>query len=353
MGVRGYNISECINKSLMKTIRTLLSIVLGLMSCYTATAQSYTDLDVSNQATIGAAIHLGRVQTGLTAGSSSYGLRMEVSQQSEEVMKSYTIQGYYQDNWVAVEDWGWVTVPGYWSPQYTWGVVGQDYFPPVLDENGVVILLGFWTDRFGLIYDGDSWVPDSTNWGITGTHQENQGTWVPDQLVSYSEMRYDAPVIHHSASRSDSNWVWEVPDANGSLRKVMRLWDGGMALPLPNGDVKMTLSPTSLFYKNSTALNASDTMDKIVQMNAEGTTHTTTVNALGLTEENKMEARPELIRLTRRDADGTLGQTQIAAKSAAFGGVVEVTGDLKVQGTLRVPKRGDISMGEFTSGPQP
>ena len=66
-----------------------------------------------------------------------------------------------------------------------------------------------------------------------------------------------------------------------------------------------------------------------------------------------MEARPELVRLTRRDGDGTLGQTQIAAKSAAFGGVVEVAGDLMVQGALRVPQRGDISMGEFTNGPQP
>lgn len=37
----------------MKTIRTLLSFVLGLMSCYTASAQSCKDLDVSNQATIG------------------------------------------------------------------------------------------------------------------------------------------------------------------------------------------------------------------------------------------------------------------------------------------------------------
>jgi len=339
----------------MKPILTLLVISLGLASGITANAQSYTDLDVSNQATIGTAIHLGSVQLGQTVGSMSYGLRMDVSQQAEEVMQSYTIPGYTQDNWVTVEDWGWVTVPGYWTPNYVWGVVGQDYFPPILDENGVEISSGYWVDRYDWIHSEDARVPESTNWGITGTHQENQGTWVPDQLSSYSETRYDAPVIHASASRSDTNWVWEVPDAGGSLRKVLRLWDGGMALPLPNGEVKMTLSPTSLVYiSTQSAPNGTDNLDKFTQMNAEGITQTATVAAAG--EESKMEARPELIRLTRTEMDGgitTLGQTQIAAKSAAFGGVVEVAGDLKVQGTLRVPKRGDISMGEFMSGPTP
>ncbi|MFM2169594.1 MAG: hypothetical protein RIS79_3965 [Verrucomicrobiota bacterium] len=332
----------------------LLILSLGLASGITASAQSYTDIDVSNQATIGAAIHLGSVQLGTTsAAGTSYGQRMEVTQQAEEVMQSYTIPGYYQDSWVTVEDWGWIDLPGYLAPQYSWGIVGEDYFPPVVDENGVEIAAGYWVPRYGDVYMGDTWCGGTTEWGITGTHQENFPTWVPDELVSYSEIRYDAPVIHHAASRSDTNWVWEVPDGSGSMQKVMRLWNGGLALPLPNGDVKMTLSPTSLFYTSSTALNASDTMDKVVQMNAEGITHTTTVNALGLTEESKMEARPELVRLTRRDGDGTLGQTQIAAKSAAFGGVVEVAGDLMVQGALRVPQRGDISMGEFTNGPQP
>ena len=339
----------------MKTIRTLLPVVLGLMSCYTASAQSYTDIDVSNQATIGAAIQLGSVQLGQTAGSTSYGVRMDVSQQAEEVMQSYTIPGYTQDNWVTVEDYGWVEVPGYWSPQYDWTIVGEDYFPPVLDENGVEIAAGYWVPRYGDVYVGDMWVAPNSNWGITGTHQENQGTWIPDELVSYSETRYDAPVIHASASRSDTNWVWEVPDSNGSLRKVLRLWDGGLTLPLPNGEVKMTLSPTSLFYASTqSAPNGTDTLDKLTQMNAEGITQTATVATAG--EESKLEARPELIRLTRTEIDAgfaTIGQTQIAAKSAAFGGVVEVAGDLKVQGTLRVPARGGISMGVFTDGPQP
>jgi hypothetical protein len=280
---------------------------------------------------------------------------MAVSQHAEEVMQSYTIPGYYQDNWVTIEDWGSLLVPGYWTPNYVWGVVGQDYFPPVLDENGMEISPGYWGDRYDWIHSGESWVSETTTWGITGTHQENQQTWVPDQLSSYSETRYDAPVIHHAASRSDTNWVWEVPDAGGSLRKVLRLWDGGMALPLPNGEVKMTLSPTSLVYiSTQSAPNGADNLDKFTQMNAEGITQTATVAAAG--EESKLEARPELIRLTRTEMDGgitTLGQTQIAAKSAAFGGVVEVAGDLKVQGTLRVPKRGDISMGEFTNGPTP
>ena len=114
----------------MKPHHHLLT-ALGLVLGTSVFAQSYSDLDVSNQATIGAAIHLGSVQLGsTTAAGTSYGLRMAVSQQAEEVMQSYTIPGYTQDNWVTVEDWGWVTVPGYMAPQYIWGVVGQDYFPP-------------------------------------------------------------------------------------------------------------------------------------------------------------------------------------------------------------------------------
>ena len=114
-----------------------------MRSCYTASAQSYTNIDVSNQATIGAAIDLGSVQLGQMAGSTSYGQRMAVTQQAQEVMQSYTIPGYYQDNWMTVEDWGWVEVPGYWVPQYTWGIVGEDYFPPVCDENGIGIAAGY------------------------------------------------------------------------------------------------------------------------------------------------------------------------------------------------------------------
>ena len=339
----------------MKFILTLLGVFLGFAASTAVFAQSFSDIDVSNHATIGAAIDLGAVQLGQTAGNTSYGVRMAVSQQAHEVMQSYAIPGYYMDNWVTVEDWGWVDVPGYWSPQYTWGIVGEDYFPPVYDENGVEIAAGYWEPRYGDIYSGYFWVDSSSTWGITGTHQENQSTWVPDELVSYSEMRYDAPLIHSSATRGDANWVWEVPGSNGGFRKVMRLWDGGVALPLPNGDLKMTLSPTSLFYTSSqSAPNGTGQLDKMNQMNAEGIIQTASVAAAG--EESKMEARPELIRLTRMEtANGrtTIGQTQIAAKSAAFGGVVEVAGDLKVQGVLRVPEQGDLSMGEFTSGPQP
>ncbi|MFO1440192.1 MAG: hypothetical protein U1F81_17860 [Verrucomicrobiaceae bacterium] len=338
----------------MKLPSCLLAVLSMLLST-TASAQSYTDIDVSNQATIAGAIDLGTVQLGQTAGSVSYGVRMNVSQQAEEVMQSYTIPGFYQDNWVTIEDYGTIWVPGYYVPNYTWGIVGQDYFPAVYDENGNELTGEHWEPRYGDVYTGDSWVQGYSSWGITGTHQENQPTWVSDDLVSYTETRYDAPLIHSSATRGDANWVWEVPDSSGGVRKILRLWDGGLALPLPNGDVKMTLSPTSLFYTSSqSAPNGTDQLDKVNQMNAEGMTQIATVAAAG--EQSKMEARPELLRLTRTEVTNgstTIGQTQIAAKSAAFGGVVEVAGDLKVQGTLRVPQRGDVSMGEFTSGPQP
>lgn len=331
---------------------TALSLLLGI----TVSAQSYTDIDVSNQATIGAAIDLGSVQLGQTAGSTSYGVRMKVSQQAEEVLQSYTVPGYNMDNWVTVEDWGWVESGGYWSPQYSWQWVGQDYFPPVYDEFGNVIEPERWESRYDNVYIGDVWVSGEQVWGITGTHQENQQIWVPDETQSYTEMRYNAPVIHQRATRSDANWVWEVPDGNGGAREVMRLWDGGLGLADISSGLGMTLSPSALYYARSGTVPGAASSNTSAQVGAEVTTYTTTSISGGLWAQSKSEMRPELVRLTRTEAAGgttTVGQTQIAAKSASFGGVVTVKGDLKVQGVLRVAQGGDIDMGEFTNGPQP
>lgn len=313
----------------------------------TATAQSsFSDIDVSNDASIGSALRIGQVQLGSTAGSTSHGVRLSVSQGAQEnVWQSVITPGYYQDNFVSVEDYGDIWTPGYNQPQYEWGIVSYNYFPATYDENGVEITAEYYEPVYGNVYTGDIWIEGYNTWGVIGTHQENQQIWIPETTQSYSEWVYDAPIIHSSATRSDANWVWDVPTGDGNTRTVLRLWDGGMALPDASGATNMTLSPTGLQY----VLPGGSQYATYAAGSAEWHSNSATV-------QEKAEQRPELIRFTRSEtANGTTtsSQTQISARSASFGGVVEVTGDLKVIGTLRVPKRGDISMGEFTNGPQP
>lgn len=331
-------------------------LLLGFFVSSPVWAESFSDIDVSNNATIAGAAFFGSIQVDSLGNSLSHGMALNVSQTTEEVVSGYIIPAHYDDNWVTVEDWGWVEVGGYWSPQYSWQVVGQDYFPPVYDEFGNVIEPEHWEDRYGNVYIGDIWFPGNQTWEITGTHQENQQIWVPDETQTYTELRYNAPVIHQRATRSDANWVWEVPDGNGGAREVMRLWDGGLGLADASSGLGMTLSPSALYYTRSGTVPGAEASTTTAQIGAEVTTYTTTSNGGGLWAQSKSEVRPELMRLTRTETTGgtmTVGQTQIAAKSASFGGVVTVQGDLKVQGVLRVAQRGDIDMGEFANGPQP
>lgn len=331
------------------------SLLLGLLASSPVLAESYTDIEVSNNSTIAGAAFFGSIQVDPMGNSLSHGMALNVSQTTEEVWSSYIIPSHYVDKWVTVEDWGWIDVGGYWSPQYSWQVVGQDYFPPVYDEFSNIIEPERWEDRYDNVYIGDTWFAGNQMWEIIGTHQENQQMWVSEVTQTYSELRYNAPVIHQRATRSDSNWVWEVPDGNGGTREVLRLWDGGLALA-DAGGMSMTLSPTALYYTRNGTVAGASSSNTTAQVGAEVTTYITTSNGGGLWAQSKTELRPELVRLTRTEATGgttTIGQTQIAAKSASFGGVVTVQGNLKVQGVLRVAQHGDLSMGEFTNGPTP
>lgn len=334
----------------------LPGLVLGLLLPGSALAQGFTDIDVSNNATIAGAAFFGSIQVDQMGNSLSHGMALNVSQTTEEVVSGYIVPAHYVDNWVTVDQWGMMESGGHWSPQYSWQVVGQDYFPPVYDEFGNVLEPERWEDRYDNVYVVDVWVPGEQVWGIIGTYQENQQIWVPDETQTYTELRYNAPVIHQRATRSDANWVWEVPDGSGGAREVLRLWDGGLGLADVSGVMSMTLSPTALYYTRGGTVPGATSSNTTAQIGAEVTTYTTTSNGGGGWAQSKTELRPELVRLTRTEATGgttTIGQTQIAAKSASFGGVVTVQGNLKVQGVLRVAQHGDLSMGEFTNGPTP
>ena len=111
-----------------------------------------------------------------------------------------------------------------------------------------------------------------------------------------------------------------------------------------------------LTYTRSGTVAGASSSSTTALVGALAATYTTTSVTSGVWGQSKTEVRPEMLRLTRTEtASGTttIGQTQIAARSASFAGVVTVQGDLKVQGVLRVAAHGDISMGEFTNGPMP
>lgn len=295
---------------------------------------TFNTVTVNQDATIAGAAFFGSVSndnTPLGPITPFPGMKVHVTQGSNEVWNSVMVSGYYQDNWVTVEQWG--NVPsntGRWEPQYTWGIVSEEYIPPVYDYDGSVITEGYWNQTFGDVYTGDVWVADPDVWGITGTITENQPIWVPDHYEStYSYTQFHAPLIHQTATRSDANWVWEVPTSEGTTRAVMRLWDGGIALPNYDGQTLMSITPTSIYYSNETGSNS--------LMNAQGSLYLTQVTNGATLEESKSEVRPELLRLTRKEVTNnvaTIGMTQIAAKSATFGGIVTVEGNLNVLGTI-------------------
>lgn len=318
-------------------IKTFLPTVLCLATATLATslsAETFNNVTVSQDATIAGAAFFGSVHSeGLPGNPTNIpfpGVKMHVTQGSQEIWNSVLVPGYYQDNWITVEQWGYAPGPGHYEPQYTWGVVSQEYIPPVYDAEGNLIGGDYYQDTYGDVYTGDVWVPGEDTWQIIGTTMENQPIWIDDHYDStYSYTQYDAPLIRQTATRSDANWVWEVPTLEGEAKAVMRLWEGGLGLLNYEGQMRMSITPTSVYYENGAGSST--------QMKADVTTYVTQVTGSGTFEESKTEVRPELVRLTRKEVVNnvmTTGQTQIAAKSASFGGVVTVQGNLIVEGTI-------------------
>ena len=66
--------------------------------------------------------------------------------------------------------------------------------------------------------------------------------------------------------------------------------------------------------------------------------------------------RAETLQFVRTESGPTGAtnvQTQIAARSAQFGGAVTVEGNLNAKGTVRLLPAGDLSMGAFHKGTKP
>lgn len=302
----------------------------------------------------------GSLFTGLQSNASYEGsaFYISTSQALQPVQVPYTVDGYYQDTYVTVEEYGTI-YSGYWQATYDYGIVSGQTYPAVTDSEGNVISAE-WNDyQYGYTYTGDTWI-DSSYWGVTGSHTEPGQVWVDAYQSSYTDYQYDVPKIQFTAARSNSNWAWQVPTENGGIKDIMLLWNGGLRLPSDDTNRMMALMSDSLTQSYHTPLTNGEEKWESSELKMDSLKTSSQVTRTGssgvINEKSQSQLRPESIQFSREEqtsGNSITVQTQIAAKSASFGGVVQVEGDMKVRGVLRVLPAGDLEMGEYTNGVQP
>lgn len=318
------------------------------------------NLNVTGSADFNHTTSFGTLYEGLQSSPTpiSRAFTVSTSQGFQEVQVPYTVQGYYQDGYVTVEDYGTI-YSGHWEAQYNWGIVSGQTYPAIYDENGVETTPAYDDYQYGYLYTGDAWVDDSY-WGVIGTHSEPGQVWVEAHLSSYTDYEYGVPKIQFTAARSDANWAWQVPASGGGVKDILLLWNGGLRIPSEDSNRMMALMEDSLTQSYQVPWDGTQERLDSSELRMNELKKYTRVRhntALGeVTEMSTSQVRSESIQFTREEqmaGTSTTVQTQIAAKSANFGGVVQVQGDLGVQGVIRVHPAGNLGMGPYTQGPTP
>ncbi len=265
---------------------------------------------------------------------------------------------------MVVEDYGWLD--GYEAPVYEWVTI-DDYHPATYDEDGNLVQEEWWDSHDEYQQVGSVWINDPI-WGVTGTHTENVAVWVPEETETVEITNYGAPRVLFTATRSDTNWVFRAPGAaNGQMRDALTIYNGGLLMNSENGQAIYSVNPSQSLQSLSQPginYNAKRSADA-TEHKSQASWQSGGVNHSAIAENT---SRPEFIRLSRTEFVGTqttATQTQIAAVSAQFGGVVTVEGeanvkgaltaegDANVKGVLRVMPRGDLTMGGFHKGTRP
>ena len=303
--------------------------------------------------------------------------------QREDIIPAHTTtETTYEDVW------GWITTEGpqVWVEEYGYTyqtVQVPDYgqvpvtvnVDAVYDEitGDLITAASSYTDYvYGIIgYHGEvvpvwgvtgghyeSTGPGTSIWGVTGSQQVVTETQVPEERTSYTDTVVGVPVVKQTAQTDDTVWSWKNLD-----RELLQISPAGISIPSPDdplGKSRSVLSSTA--FEQSYLENGSSTTgyrsygvkmrkDGLEAWNDEG-------EASAATSAQSVTIKPSEITLQHRVPDVAecsvmLRSTRIAPSSAQFGGLVQVAGDLRVQGALRVQPAGDISMGEFTSGELP
>jgi len=317
------------------------------------------NLTIQQSATFQSDAYFGTVLSGLQSlPSLAHGFSVSVAQGTSEVNIPYTVQGHYEDEWYTVEEYGWVT-SGYWQAQYTWGVVGTQWVPAVYDAEGNVITEGYNEDVYGEVYTGDQWV-DTSGYGVSGTHQEFGPVWKEPYQSTYVDYQYGVPKVQFRATRSDTNFAWQVPTESGGVKDILVVWNGGLRVPSEDVNGLMALMSDSLTQSYVQPWDGTtEVQDSSELRNNRLKTVKRVRSGTGVDEviqESTSDLKAESLNVKQeyqQNGTATAVQTQIGAASASFGGVVQVQGNMAVRGVLRVLPAGDLEMGSFNEGPQP
>lgn len=307
----------------------------------------------------------GTIYSDATATATSEGLRIDTSQGQAEVYKTSITPAHYEDLPVTVEDWGWVSGGGYYQNDTSYQQTGWDYVPPIYDNDNNVITPENWIPHFEWVITNTYWVANPDTWAVVGSHTETQPVWVSDVTNTWTELTSGGvPRVRFNATRSDSNFVFRVPSPNGSdgMKDVLVAWEGGVTVPNADPTRTSVLGSDGLQQSWVQATNQTNGFSKTTvssvrpEMMQQTTTFNGVIDGVWHLDTSVNETRPEFIRLTRTEnvaGTSSVAQTQIAAKSANFAGVVEIAGDLKAAGAILVRPSGDLTMGVYTHGPQP
>ncbi|MDZ4287442.1 MAG: hypothetical protein U0984_05770 [Prosthecobacter sp.] len=242
--------------------------------------------------------------------------------------------GYYETTWSEG------IVGGHY--EYVWGVVGGHYE----DVPG-----------WGVVGGHNETISGEDVPGVVDTIQQVTETWVPEQSNSYTETVTGLPIIRQIGKTANSVWKWKNLD-----RELMELSPAGLSIPSEgdtNGSNRALLTSTMLEQSYTTSPGAATYFSYGVKMQKDGVEAWRDTGANDVVQVSEtLKLKPSEIVLKEETPIGGTNSvetrtTRVGVNSSRFGGLVEVAGDMKVQGVLRVRPGGDLVMGDFTNGPQP
>jgi hypothetical protein len=365
-------------KPFASVVCLFLSVSAGMVRADDA---SVDNLTVASSAFFGGVTSFGYAD----GGAGGAGFSVDVFSGVSQVLHEEVIPGHYTTETTFEDVWGWV--PG--DPQSVWvedyGSITEQVW---VDEYGQVEVITWVPDEFDI--DGNLLVPghnvstweygiagghfdDVPGWGVVGGHYETVDgepvwvvvdtvqqvteTWVPEEHNTTTETVYGLPVIRQIGKTADTVWKWKNLD-----RELMELSAAGLSIPLEgdtSGAHKAVFTSTAVEQSYTTPAGSAGYLSYGVKMQKDGVEawqDTGANDVVQMSQTLKLKA-DEVVLREATPVPGTNSAetrtTRVGVNSSRFGGLVEVAGDVKVQGVLRVRPQGDLLMGAYTNGPQP
>ncbi|MBB5037466.1 hypothetical protein [Prosthecobacter dejongeii] len=360
------------NKLYIKPILAFSAFFLPSFAPVLATNLTATNLTLTNSMAFG----LVQVSDGATGNNTAPGFRLTVEQDATNETFTNTI---YHPAYTTIEEqvqheYGYVEIGGHYQDVYGYGIVNSYWVPDVtedlgyFDENNLwvsvptVMTPGYWHEEWGNVVVGQEYVSGTQVWQIINSYTTSQEVY-HDAYTETEEVVYQSflrPKIKQAATRTDANWVWQVPEANNNattMRDIFVLFDGGVRIPSRTEGEAMSLLADNLTYSRAvpgTDFNATQAIktqaEKLVVTSDQVYTDTARIK-----DESSLAAHELTLSnsYTSPQNQTTTKLTQVRADGAYFGGMVTVKDNLHVGGVIRVAESGDLSMGIYKNGTQP